>query len=213
MNRRLRGRRQGRAPESVFIQAMPDGLREFARRERLGEKINALFQWKILAGDFGAVAAGVIHFQFWLFLQKPSAQLHSGHPARHYEIGEQQFDFIAVLLPDFEGFNAAGCLEHAVAQLRQDLARGLAQGRFVFNEQDRFIPAAHGGQFGWLRCGVPINSAQPLEWARQLARRELAVEQFGPCTPTDADHLAGKYNPKDGISETGRLVVLQMPAG
>lgn len=62
-------------------------------------------------------------------------------------------------------------------------------------------------------CSVPINSAQPLEWARQLARRELAVEQFGPCTLSDAGHPAGKYDPKDGISETGRLVVLQMPAG
>ena len=60
---------------------------------------------------------------------------------------------------------------------------------------------------------VPINSAQPLEWARQLARRELAVEQFGSCTLHDADHAAGKYKPKDGISETGRLVALQMTAG
>jgi hypothetical protein len=67
--------------------------------------------------------------------------------------------------------------------------------------------------FGEIFCSVPINSAQPLEWARQLARRELAVEQFGPCTLHDADHSAGKYKSKDGISETGRLVVLQMPAG
>jgi len=39
------------------------------------------------------------------------------------------------------------------------------------------------------------------------------VEQFGPCTLHDANHSAGKYKPKDGISETGRLVVLPMPAG
>jgi hypothetical protein len=68
-------------------------------------------------------------------------------------------------------------------------------------------------EFGEIFCSVPINSAQPVEWARQLARRELAVEQFGQCTLTDADHSAGKYRPKDGISETGRLVVLQMAAG
>jgi hypothetical protein len=67
-------------------------------------------------------------------------------------------------------------------------------------------------EFGEIFCSVPINSAQPLELARQLARRELAVEQFGPCTLHDAEHSAGKYRPKDGISETGRLVVLQMPA-
>ncbi len=68
-------------------------------------------------------------------------------------------------------------------------------------------------EFREIFCSAPINGAQPLEWAKQLARRELAVEQFGLCTLTDADHPAGKYKPKDGISETGRLVVLQMPAG
>ncbi len=60
-------------------------------------------------------------------------------------------------------------------------------------------------------CSVPINSAQPIEWATQLARRELAVEQFGPAILADPDHSAGNYTPKDGISDTGRLVVLPMP--
>jgi hypothetical protein len=67
-------------------------------------------------------------------------------------------------------------------------------------------------EFGEIFCSVPINSAQPVELARKLAWRELAVEQFGPCTLHDADQSSGKYKPKDGISETGRLVVLQMPA-
>jgi|SRR5665213_1041281 len=68
-------------------------------------------------------------------------------------------------------------------------------------------------EFREIFCSAPINSAQPLEWARQLARRELAMEQLGPCTLSDAGQPAVKYKPKDGISETGRLVVLQMPAG
>jgi hypothetical protein len=68
-------------------------------------------------------------------------------------------------------------------------------------------------EFREIFCSVPINSAQPLDWARQVARRELAVEQFGLCTLTDASHPAGKYKPNDGISETGRLVVLPMPVG
>jgi hypothetical protein len=68
-------------------------------------------------------------------------------------------------------------------------------------------------EFGEIFYSVPINSAQPLELARKLARRELAVELFGQSTLHDADHTAGKYKPKDGISETGRLVVFQMPAG
>jgi len=68
-------------------------------------------------------------------------------------------------------------------------------------------------EFNEIFCSTPINSAQPIEWATQLARRELAVEQFGPCTLSDAQHPGGKYKINDGISETGRLVVLQMPIG
>jgi hypothetical protein len=60
---------------------------------------------------------------------------------------------------------------------------------------------------------VPINSAQPVELARQLARRELAVEQLGPGAISDSKNSAGKYKPNDGISETGRLVVFPMSAG
>ncbi len=67
-------------------------------------------------------------------------------------------------------------------------------------------------EFKEIFCSVPINSAQPIEWAKQLAQRELAVEQFGACTLADPDHSASNYKPTDGISETGRLVVLQMPA-
>ena len=68
-------------------------------------------------------------------------------------------------------------------------------------------------EFREIFCSAPINGARPLEWAKQLSRRELAVEQFGLGTLNDADHSAGKYKPQDGISETGRLVVFQMPAG
>ena len=67
-------------------------------------------------------------------------------------------------------------------------------------------------EFREIFCSAPINGARPLEWDKQLARRELAVEQFGLCTLNDPDHSAGKYKSTDGISETGRLVVLQMPA-
>jgi len=80
------------------------------------------------------------------------------------------------------------------------------------NEVDDELSFAGRVEFREIFCSVPINSAQPVEWASQLARRELGVEQFGPCTLTDAAHPAGKYKPNDGISETGRLVVLQMPA-
>jgi hypothetical protein len=61
-------------------------------------------------------------------------------------------------------------------------------------------------------CSIPLNNTRPLEWAAQLVRRELAVEKCGAVTLHDAAHPAGKYQPQDGISETGRLVVVQMPA-
>jgi hypothetical protein len=67
-------------------------------------------------------------------------------------------------------------------------------------------------EFREIFCSTPINSAQPLEWARQLCRRELAVEHFGPCSINDISST-GKYNPQDDIGQTGRLVVLQMPTG
>jgi len=60
-------------------------------------------------------------------------------------------------------------------------------------------------------CSAPINSAQPLTWAQQLARRELAVEQFGPGNVHDINS-SGEYQTQDDISQTGRLVVLEMPA-
>jgi hypothetical protein len=81
------------------------------------------------------------------------------------------------------------------------------------NEVDDKLSFAGRVELREIFCSVPINSAQPLEWATQLARRELAVEQFGPAILTDAAHPAGHYKPTDGISETGRLVVLPLPPG
>jgi hypothetical protein len=66
-------------------------------------------------------------------------------------------------------------------------------------------------EFREILCSVPINSAQPLEWATQLARRELAVEKFGPCSVHEAD-CPGKFKLSD-VSSTGRAVMLQMPVG
>jgi hypothetical protein len=67
-------------------------------------------------------------------------------------------------------------------------------------------------EFNRIFCSVPINSRQPVEWAAQLARRELAVEEFGPGTVQEIKD-PDKYNPQDDIGQTGRLVVFQMPPG
>jgi hypothetical protein len=81
------------------------------------------------------------------------------------------------------------------------------------NEVDDELSFAGSVECREIFCSVPINCAQPVEWARQLTRRELAVEQLGPGTLTDADHSDGNYKPTDGISETGRLVVFPLPPG
>jgi hypothetical protein len=79
------------------------------------------------------------------------------------------------------------------------------------NEVDDELSFEGRVEFREILCSVPINSAQPLEWARQLARRELAVEQFGPCSVHEAD-CPGKFKLND-VSSTGRAVMLQMPVG
>lgn len=65
-------------------------------------------------------------------------------------------------------------------------------------------------EFREIFCSVPINSPHPLELASQMARRELAAEEFGPGILSDAGHPDGRYKPNEGISETGRLVVFPM---
>jgi hypothetical protein len=59
-------------------------------------------------------------------------------------------------------------------------------------------------EFREIFCSVPINSAQPVELARQWSRRELAQEQFGRCRLDE--------KPDEGIANTGRLVVVELPA-
>jgi len=79
------------------------------------------------------------------------------------------------------------------------------------NEVDDQLSFEGRVEFREIFCSAPINGAQPVEWARQLARRELAVEELGTCTFSDINTPG--YNPQDDIGQTGRLVVLQMPAG
>jgi hypothetical protein len=61
-------------------------------------------------------------------------------------------------------------------------------------------------RFRWAKLFLP-----PRTPGRLHLFSELAVEQTGPRTLNDPGHSAGTYKPNDGISETGRLVVLYMP--
>ena len=59
-------------------------------------------------------------------------------------------------------------------------------------------------------CNVPVNTAKPIEWAKQLTRRELNFHEFGFCHVNGGDRFKGTFKPSDGIGEEGRLVVLSV---
>ena len=65
------------------------------------------------------------------------------HVAGHDEVGEQQIDFVFVLVPDFERFGAAGGLQNLVAVFLEDAGDEFAHGFFVLDEQDGFGAAAN----------------------------------------------------------------------
>ena len=66
-------------------------------------------------------------------------------------------------------------------------------------------------EFREIFCSAPLNGSQPVEWARRLARRELAQDEFGPGSVHEKD-CPGRFKVSD-VSATGRVVVLPMPAG
>ncbi len=57
-----------------------------------------------------------------------------------------------------------------------------------------------------LSCTVPVNAA-PVPFAQAMAARELGMKEFGFCR-VNGGALDGSYKPEDGVSESGRLVVL-----
>ena len=79
------------------------------------------------------------------------------------------------------------------------------------NEVEDEMSFAGRVEFRDILCSAPINAAQPLAWATQMARRELAVEDFGPCSVHQED-CPGKFKLSD-VGSSGRVVLLQMPPG
>lgn len=59
-----------------------------------------------------------------------------------------------------------------------------------------------------LFCYAPINTADPIGWAQSLARRELNLQQFGISHVNGGDWYGKGFKPEDGVSEQGRLVIL-----
>lgn len=58
-----------------------------------------------------------------------------------------------------------------------------------------------------LSCTVPLNTSDPIGWARRMAARELKMNEFGLCRVNGGD-FEGNYRPEDGVCSNGRLVLL-----
>ncbi len=63
-------------------------------------------------------------------------------------------------------------------------------------------------RFEQVLCAVPVNAADPIRWAKHLAHKKLNLSEFGLCRVNGACGWGGAANPKDGICEHGRCVVL-----
>ncbi len=67
-------------------------------------------------------------------------------------------------------------------------------------------------RFEKLTCVVPVNAADPIGWAKKLAERELKAKEFGWCRVNGGHMWDGTFKPEHGVSEAGRLVILDMPS-
>ena len=63
-------------------------------------------------------------------------------------------------------------------------------------------------EFNKIFCHVPVNAADPVSWAKGLAKRELNLTEFGCCRVNGSRTMDEKFKPEDGVMETGRLVIL-----
>ena len=75
-------------------------------------------------------------------------------------------------------------------------------------EEGRWLHYEDTVHFEQISCTVPLNIADPIRWAQNMARRELGVTEFGMCQVNGGDWQTGKFKPEDGVTEGGRLVLL-----
>jgi hypothetical protein len=149
----------------------------------------------------------------WIWPPGETNPLRYGHWETDLKFGERhghEFDFsLEATIPSERASQFK--LDYGVKQFFQQPVPPDWELPEWINEVDDQMSFAGRVEFREILCSAPINSAQPLVWAQQLARRELAVDQSGPGSVHDINS-PGKYNPNVGIRETGRLVVLPMSA-
>src|SRR5947209_2481946 len=98
---------------------------------RLLEVIKATSHDKILAHNFGAVAAGKDHFKVGPLDPEALGQFAAVHAVGHDQVGQNQVDLVFVLVPDVEGFAAGFGLKDFVAVTGQKVANQFANRGFV----------------------------------------------------------------------------------
>lgn len=60
-------------------------------------------------------------------------------------------------------------------------------------------------------CTVPLNTNDPVGWAKKMVEREMGMDRFGWCRVNGGD-FDGNYKPEDGIVAHGRLVLISPPS-
>jgi hypothetical protein len=150
----------------------------------------------------------------WIWQPGETKPLRFGHWETDLKFGERhghEFDFTLEALIRSERASKFRMDLHMKEFFQQPVPADWEQPEWI-NEVDDELSFEGRVEFREILCSTPINCAQPLDWARQRCRKELAVEQFGPGRLHDFSN-PGEYNPQDDISSTGRLVVFPMPAG
>jgi hypothetical protein len=150
----------------------------------------------------------------WIWPPGETKPLRFGHWETDLKFGERhghEFDFTLEALIRSERASKFRMDLHMKEFFQQPVPADWEQPEWI-NEVDDELSFEGRVEFREILCSTPINCAQPLDWARQRCRKELAVEQFGPGRLHDFSN-PGEYNPQDDISSTGRLVVFPMPAG
>jgi len=149
----------------------------------------------------------------WIWPPGETAPLRFGHWETDLKFGERhghefEFSLEASILSERASKFRMDC--HLKEFFQQPVPPDWEMPEWI-NEVDDELSFAGRVEFREILCSAPINGARPLVWAQQLAKRELAVEQFGPCSVHEKD-CPGKFKLTD-VSHTGRVVMLQMPAG
>ncbi|MFM1944853.1 MAG: hypothetical protein RI897_3835 [Verrucomicrobiota bacterium] len=112
-----------------------------------GEVGDAFFVGDTGLGDLGAIAAGDDDFEGGFLLLELFGELESGDAFGHDHIGDEEVELVLVLVPEVEGLGCIGGGGDLVTEGAEAFGHGVAEGGFVFDDEEGF-GAALG--FGFL---------------------------------------------------------------